>query len=1181
MDVQQLVREVTVRGSFQGAGEVSRGYDQIASSADKAAGAVDRQSKAQESSERALDKLRRQYQDGYREQQKISEAERTYQRAVDQGLISKAAAATELGNIKVKLDQLSTSQRASSAVWQEVQSRAQAASGSLGGVASVLGGLSPALFGIVGIAGAAVVAINAMSTSAHELAEKAQELRRFADVTGLTTTQVQALRSEASKFGLTGEEVQNSVQAFTAKFEQLRLGEGELLAQVRRVNPAIAEQMQVATNAGDALTLLGQALAQTDNVFQRNSLVKAATNRGGLANANFLTGLDVGQLTKSFADAGKGLDETLIKKLAQLNVEIAKLQAQAKQALAEGFSEGQLEREKSFAKEWLDFARSARDFALSGDLRFLLQTVASVRIGGKGTLLGDAFGIDFSAGYKAPASAAPAASFAQRFQPALDNPLGALKLPGAANDNSGQKTLEAQVADLKKLIEVLGPAATESQKLALRQKELQLTARDAGTSADVLARAQRAVNEEFRVNALRETVSTLGQAATQAEQYNLKVGELKQKVDQGRISQETFNRAIADFRQTQQIEQMRETISALGGAATESEKYKLKLAELQQKLDQGKISQQTFNRAALEADPIFQMLKSGAESFATTLVDGLLDGKNFVDTLKSAFDGLAKSMANAAIKDLFSGNFEKAGIEAVIAIGAKIAGNLLDNSQEKELEKAKLAWSQMTEQLQQFNLTAQGFDLSGPAAALRSLFDTAVELAKAANAAHDMAGLVQVVSGFVAGMSRIVNEFANPAIGLSQSAEQIKSLRDQAAALIQTLKDIGQFSQGAADAINGGLLKQIKAIQDALADSLRADINEATGLGFVNSIDALIKKKSQLIAENDAPVELISQWFTAGVQAVVDQLDQSDFQKFKDTFGDLATTVHESTKAIEDQAAAQKALQDELNSTARTTVDFVNQFLGGSSSVLSPQLQLASAQSTYQSQYALASGGNAEAQKTITQYADAYIKALQANFASAASGSINVILGQLLSLPAVQQTTDPVVQALRDNLTAINSVALAIGLTTGAVDRTTGAVGLTTGAVGASQAAIIAALDLNHDGIVDQSEILAAISGSTASTVNNTANTRTAIDLVRNSTDLVKSSTDLVKSAVDSVASVSSSINNSATRVVNAINNHGAMSQSAFVNFSDHLAHIRGGTNFIANSYPGRFHRQWYCRDRR
>src|SRR4051794_37799981 len=115
MDVQQLVREVTVRGKFDGANDVARGYDQIASSADKAAGAVDRQSKAQESAERALDRARRQYQDNYRERQKLAETERVYQRAVDQGLLSKAAAAAELANVRTKLDQLSTSQRASAA----------------------------------------------------------------------------------------------------------------------------------------------------------------------------------------------------------------------------------------------------------------------------------------------------------------------------------------------------------------------------------------------------------------------------------------------------------------------------------------------------------------------------------------------------------------------------------------------------------------------------------------------------------------------------------------------------------------------------------------------------------------------------------------------------------------------------------------------------------------------------------------------------------------------------------------------------------------------------------------------------------------------------------------------------------------------------------------------------------
>jgi hypothetical protein len=468
---------------------------------------------------------------------------------------------------------------------------------------------------------------------------------------------------------------------------------------------------------------------------------------------------------------------------------------------------------------------------------------------------------------------------------------------------------------------------------------------------------------------------------------------------------------------------MRETIGALGGAATESEKYALKLAELKQKLDQGRISQETFNRAALDANPIFQTLKSGAEGFATTLVDGLLDGKNFVDTLKSAFDGLAKSMANAAIKDLFSGNFEKAGVEAVIAVGAKLASNFFDTSQEKELQKAKDAWAQMTERLQEFELTAQGFDLSGPASALRSLYDSAVDLAKAANAAHDMPGLVKVVQSFVAGMGRIVNEFANPAVGLSDSAQQIKRLRDQAAGLIQTLKDIGQYSDAAGSAIEGGLLKQIQAIQATLADSLRADINDATGKGFVNQINQILSKKRQLVAENNVPVELISEWFTASLQQVVDQLDASDFVKFKDTFGDLAASVHESTKAVEDQVKAQRALKDESNASARAIVDYVASLFGGSESTLAPKAKLTNTAGAYNSQIALAIGGNADAQKTITQYADAYLKAGRDVYASGAGyqAIFGQVTSQLLGLPAVTQSDDPVVTSLRDVLIAINA----------------------------------------------------------------------------------------------------------------------------------------------------------------
>jgi hypothetical protein len=85
------------------------------------------------------------------------------------------------------------------------------------------------------------------------------------------------------------------------------------------------------------------------------------------------------------------------------------------------------------------------------------------------------------------------------------------------------------------LIEVLGPAATETEKLELRQKELALAAKNAGSSSETLTRAQNALNQEFRVNALRETVSTLGQAASRAQEYDLKVGELGQKLRRARF----------------------------------------------------------------------------------------------------------------------------------------------------------------------------------------------------------------------------------------------------------------------------------------------------------------------------------------------------------------------------------------------------------------------------------------------------------------------------------------------------------------------------------------------------------------------------------------------------------------------------------------------------------------------
>src|SRR3954462_5829975 len=116
MDIQQVVREVTVRGSTQGMDQVARAYNQVADAADRTATVTDKSTKAQQSAEAAVEKLRQRYQDGYRQQQQFTEAQQILRRAVDQGIVSQTAAAAQLANIQNKLGQVTSQQKAAATV---------------------------------------------------------------------------------------------------------------------------------------------------------------------------------------------------------------------------------------------------------------------------------------------------------------------------------------------------------------------------------------------------------------------------------------------------------------------------------------------------------------------------------------------------------------------------------------------------------------------------------------------------------------------------------------------------------------------------------------------------------------------------------------------------------------------------------------------------------------------------------------------------------------------------------------------------------------------------------------------------------------------------------------------------------------------------------------------------------
>ncbi|MBY9039487.1 hypothetical protein K7461_29355, partial [Pseudomonas fluorescens] len=148
-------------------------------------------------------------------------------------------------------------------------------------------------------------------------------------------------------------------------FQQLRLGTGDLLTQIRRINPELADQIQGAQDAATAFTLFGRAVAQTDNIFQRNALLKAGLGKGSAVfGAFFETAPDVSALTNAFAAAGKGIDDNMIKKLAQLQVEIDKTNSAASKTFASIFAVPVLEAEKQYASVMLEIAKAAKEISL-------------------------------------------------------------------------------------------------------------------------------------------------------------------------------------------------------------------------------------------------------------------------------------------------------------------------------------------------------------------------------------------------------------------------------------------------------------------------------------------------------------------------------------------------------------------------------------------------------------------------------------------------------------------------------------------------------------------------------------------------------------------------------------------------------------------------------------------------
>jgi hypothetical protein len=1067
-----VIKTLTIRGvdetkpAVDGLNNTAAAYDNVSKAVTANATVTDSSAKRQLSLADSVAKAERQFNSALRAQQDFEKIQRQMNAAVAQNPALQERANAVLALAAERYGQMSAASKAFAAATSGVSAQLIALSAGAGPVGTFLAALGP--WGLAGAAalGALSAAFRFVAEESARMGDKAIELRAFTLATGLTAAQFGTLKQAAAELGVPVDNVAQRFDRLTAGLNEARRGTGQLYDDVRTVNAGLADELQRSTTTAQGINALAKAYQAAADQSAKLALAQAVFGgRGGGALGPILgTIADAGGIEKLTA-ATKGWSEATDEQAtrwAKMKTQIDDTEKRAHNILASIFTDEGLSAALAAAKAMERFAQAAKDASSQKEGLSFFQSFLNKMAAG-----GDAdFGVAASANKVSDADLAKQAA-------SVRDTLAAWKqydegLAKVANDNVAvQSAVAATNKSLKEqqdeaattaskwnlFISFLGSGATISEHTAARLAVLRSALLDhkTGLTDDTAAlaaynRAVAATNLDASIQKQSALVGILGAAATVQDNYKTRLQQINKAQLEGAGASDAqianakrlaLAQADGTFQLRAQIDAINVETATIGMSTAKAEEFRLIQTKINENLNAGRPALDGITDAyrrlaagageAKAAQETIKQTQDAAQQFSTTLVDGLIDGKKFVDSLKSAFDGLAKSMANAAIKDLFSGNFEKAGIEAVIAVGAKLASNFFDNTQQKELEKAKLAWSGMTDQVHNFNAAADGFDLSQFVSAIQQIKNTALDLIKAAMKAGDTAGAIQLIFTAVKSVNSQVDQFIKPKG--DTAGEKIAAANNEAQQIIGELNSLNQqynLGLNRTTDILAAAAAKVADIQASVTKTLQADINTATGKSWINDLQTLVDEtktlQAQATATNTDPT-LIARRFEVMAQKIVDgaQLTGDAFGELQTLFPDLTGKVHAYTAAVEDNAAALKKAADE---TAKNVVDYLNGLTSGPQSTLAPTAVLSNAQSAYNANYNLAFGGNADAQAKFVSLADNLEKAARAVYASG-QGYQDIrsqIINQGLALPAVQSATDPVVLELRNVLAAVNTV---------------------------------------------------------------------------------------------------------------------------------------------------------------
>ena len=254
----------------------------------------------------------------------------------------------------------------------------------LGPAGSLLKGIGP--IGIAAGAGIAtfVLAANQLGAAGERAIMTLAEMSRTAERLELDPEQLQALRLELERLGISSDKTDAAFATAQKTLSEATLGTGEFYSAVKLINPELVEQVRLATTTSERLELVKTAYSEAGAEAERNTILVRTFGDG-----NVEAGLRILQIkgtldeaTGAYKDQGLVISKELLPRYEEMAQQLTANEQMREAAwlrLESRFADFGLHLDQISANIYTDFADLLPSTGIDEDISKLTRRVAELR----------------------------------------------------------------------------------------------------------------------------------------------------------------------------------------------------------------------------------------------------------------------------------------------------------------------------------------------------------------------------------------------------------------------------------------------------------------------------------------------------------------------------------------------------------------------------------------------------------------------------------------------------------------------------------------------------------------------------------------------------------------------------------------------------------------------------------